>query len=157
MLRVTALVAVLSAFLFVTACTSSDGGGARAQDPEGDASSSATAGCGDCEAELADVRAKVEALDDVKRVQKLTKYGDTPTNGDTVDLEIYSRGVGDTGLADAVAEIVWQSELAPVDVVTVAIQDSAGDLVPSLPYDFRDSSRQHATYEQQWGPRPVRE
>ena len=32
---------------------------------------------------------------------------------------------------------------------------SAGDLVPSLPYDFRASSRQHATYAGRWGPRPV--
>ena len=118
-------------------------------------SSSPAPGCGDCEAELADVRAQVEALPDVRRIQTLDKYGATPTNGDTVDLEIHANGVGDTGLADEVARIVWQSELAPVDVVTIAIQDSAGDLVPSLPYDFRDDSRQRATYEEQWGPRPA--
>ena len=97
----------------------------------------------------------VEALPDVKRIQTLKKYGSSPTNGETVDLEIYSRGVGDTGLADEVAKIVWQSDLAPVEVVTIAIQDSAGDLVPSLPYDFRDDSRQHATYVEKWGDRPV--
>lgn len=39
---------------------------------------------------------------------------------------------------------MWHSDLAFVDVVTIAIQDSAGDLVPSLPYDFRASSRQLA-------------
>ena len=50
---------------------------------------------------------------------------------------------------------MWQSDLAPVDVVTIAIQDAAGDLVPSLPYDFRDDSRDHASYEEQWGPRSV--
>jgi len=155
MLRATTLVALVSALLFLTACTSSDDGGARADDPAGQDSSGAAEGCGDCEAELADVRAQVEGLADVKRIRTLEKYGATPTNGDTVDLEIYSRGVGDTGLADEVAKIVWQSTLAPVDVVTIAIQDSAGDLVPSLPYDFRDSSRDHASYEAQWGPRPV--
>ena len=32
-----------------------------------------------------------------------------------------------------------------------------GDLVPSLPYDFRDDSRQLATDVEQWGPRPVGE
>ena len=126
-----------------------------ADDPATPDSSSAAPGCGECEAQLADVRAQVEALADVKRIRTLEKYGATPTNGETVDLEIYARGVGDTGLADKVARIVWQSELAPVDVVTIAIQDSAGDLVPSLPYDFRDDSRQRATYEEQWGPRPV--
>lgn len=154
MLRVTTLVALLSAVLFVSACTSSDGGGDRADDPAAPESSSA-AGCGDCEAELAAVRTQVEDLADVKKIQTLEKYGATPTNGETVNLEIYSVGVGDTGLADEVARIVWQSDLAPVEVVTIAIQDSAGDLVPSLPYDFRDSSRQHAAYEKQWGPRPV--
>jgi hypothetical protein len=154
MLRVTTLVALLSALLFVTACTSSSGGG-RADDPGGQDSSSAAPGCGDCEAELADVRAQVEDLADVKRIRTLEKYGATPTNGETVNLEIYAKGVGDTGLAEEVAKIIWQSHLAPVDVVTIAIQDSAGDLVPSLPYDFRDSSRDHASYEERWGPRPV--
>lgn len=155
MLRATTLVALVSALLFLTACTSSDGGGARADDPAGQDSSGAGEGCGDCEAELADVRAQVEELADVKRIQTLEMYGATPTNGETVDLEIYSRSVGDTGLADEVAKIIWQSELAPIDVVTIAIQDSAGDLVPSLPYDFRDGSRDHASHEEQWGPRPV--
>lgn len=155
MLRLTTWVALLSALLFATACASSDAGGTGAGGPSGEESSSAAAGCGDCEAELADVRAQVEALPDVKRIQTLKKYGATPTNGDTVDLEIYAVGVGDTGLADEVARIVWQSDLAPVEVVTIAIQDSAGDLVPSLPYDFRDDSRQRAAYEEQWGPRPV--
>jgi hypothetical protein len=154
MLRATTLVALVSALLFLTACTSSDGGGAGADDPAGQDSPGAGEGCGDCEAELADVRAQVEELADVKRIRTLEKYGATPTNGETVDLEIYSRGVGDTGLADEVAKIVWQSKLAPVDVVTIAIQDAAGDLVPSLPYDFRDSARDHASYEAQWGPRP---
>lgn len=155
MLRVTTLVTLLSAVLFVSACSSSDGGGARVDDPAGRDSTSAAPGCGDCEAELAAVRSRVEQLADVKRIRTLEKYGSSPTNGDTVNLEIHSTGVGDTGLADEVAEIVWRSDLAPVDVVTIAIQDSAGDLVPSLPYDFRDSSRQHATYAGRWGPRPV--
>jgi hypothetical protein len=137
------------------ACTSSGGSEPGATDPAGTDTSSAAAGCGECQAELAAVRAQVEDLADVKRVRTLTKYGDSPTNGATVDLEIYSRGEGDTGLADEVARIVWQSDLAPVDVVTIAIQDAAGDLVPSLPYDFRKESRDHASYVEQWGARPV--
>ncbi len=156
-LRVTTLVALLSALLLATACTSSDGGTAGSDDPAGRDTSSVSAGCGDCTPELAEVQAKIGALPDVKRIQTLKKYGSSPTNGETVDLEIYSRGVGDTGLADEVAKIVWQSDLAPVEVVTIAIQDSAGDLVPSLPYDFRDDSRQHATYVEKWGERPVAE
>jgi hypothetical protein len=139
----------------LAACTSTDGGDPSGTDPAGTDTSTAAAGCGDCEAELADVRSQVEALADVKRIKTLQKYGASPTNGETVDLEIYSKGVGDTGLADEVARIVWQSDLAPVDVVTIAIQDADGKLVPSLPYDFRDDSRDHASYEEQWGPRPV--
>ncbi|MCW2737657.1 hypothetical protein [Nocardioides sp.] len=157
MLRVTTLVALLSAVLFVSACTASDGGGAGADEPTGQDTSSTAPGCGDCEAELAAVRSQVEQLADVERIRTLEKYGSSPTNGDTVNLELFSAGVGDTGLADEVAAIVWRSDLAPVDVVTIAIEDSAGDLVPTLPYDFRDGSRQHATYVQQWGPRPVEE
>lgn len=134
----------------MAACTSNGG-----SDPAGKDTASAAPGCGDCAGELDAVRSQVEELADVKRIRTLEKYDASPTNGATVGFEIYSKGVGDTGLADEVARIVWQSDLAPVDVVTITIEDSAGELVPLLPYDFRDDSRQHATYEEQWGPRPV--
>ena len=112
-------------------------------------------GCGECTDELAQVRRQVEALPDVARIKTLQKYGASPTNGATVKLEIRSRGTGDTGVADDVAEIVWKSRLVPVDVVMVTIEDSTGELVPTLPYDFRADSPQHETYVQQLGERPV--
>ena len=112
-------------------------------------------GCGECTDELAQVREQITALPDVKKLLTLKKYGASPTNGATVKAEIISSGAGDTGIADEVARIVWQSELVPVDVVMVTLEDSTGELVPSLPYDFRDDSRDHAAYEEQWGPRPV--
>jgi hypothetical protein len=114
-------------------------------------------GCGDCVDELAQVREQIEALPDMKKLLTLKKYGASPTNGATVRAEIVSSAAGDTGIAEEVARIVWQSELAPVDVVMVTLEDSTGELVPSLPYDFRDDSRDYPTFEEQWGPRPVEE
>lgn len=123
-----------------TACT-----GAGSTDP----------GCGECVDELAQVRKQIKALPDVKQLLTVKKYGASPTNGATVRAEIVSSATGDTGVADEVARIVWQSELAPVDVVMVTLEDATGELVPSLPYDFRDDSRDVATYAEQWGQRPT--
>ena len=101
------------------------------------------------------MRKQVVALPGVKELLTLKKHGASPTNGATVKLEIISKGTGDTGLADEVAEVVWKSELVPVDVVMITLEDATGELVPVLPYDFRDDAPERETYEARWGPRPV--
>ena len=153
MLRVTTLAALLSAVLLLSACTSSGGG--RADDP---ADPAPDAGCGECVEELADVRAQIEGLPDVAELVTLDTYADTPTNGAGVQVELRTRSTGDPAVIDEVGRIIWQSRLAPVDEVFVTVEDASGELVRgSSPFDFADTSRQHATYVEQWGARPVEE
>ena len=153
MLRITTVAAVLSAVLMLTACTSSDGeADPSTTDPSG-------RGCGECTEELAEVRADVEALPDVKELATLETYSDSPTNGAGVQVELRTRSTGDAAVMDQVAEIIWKSRLAPVDEVLVTVEDASGELVRGggSPYDFTEHSRHYDAYVEQWGPRPVAE
>lgn len=115
-------------------------------------------GCGECVEELAQVRKEIESLPDVKRLLTLKKYAASPTNGAGVKIELRSRSTGDDQVVQEVAGIVWKSELTPVDVVDVTVEDASGELVHGgSPYDFRDGSRDHPSFEELWGPRPVEE
>lgn len=153
MLRITTLFAVLSVLLALTACTSSGGeADPSASDPSG-------RGCGECTEELAAVRADVEALPDVEELATLETYSDSPTNAAGVQVELRTRSTGDASVMDQVAEIIWKSRLAPVDEVFVTVEDASGELVRGggSPYDFTEHSRDHDTYVERWGPRPVTE
>lgn len=113
-------------------------------------------GCGECVEELAQVRERIEGLPDVSRVRTLEKYPASPTNGAEVTVELRTRSTGDEQVVQDVARVVWQSDLLPVDVVTVSVVDASGELRHGgSPYDFRDDAPEHETYEQRWGPRPV--
>lgn len=112
-------------------------------------------GCGECVEELAQVRKEIESLPDVKRLLTLKKYPASPTNGAGVTIELRSRSTGDDQVVQEVAGIVWKSELTPVDVVDVTVEDASGELVHGgSPYDFRDDSRDYPSFEELWGPRP---
>ena len=113
-------------------------------------------GCGECVEELAQVRERIERLPDVSRVRTLEKYPASPTNGAEVTVELRTRSTGDEQVVQDVARVVWQSDLVPVDVVTVSVVDASGELRHGgSPYDFRDDAPERKTYEQRWGPRPV--
>lgn len=115
-------------------------------------------GCGECVEELAAVRTEIEALPDVKKLVTLNKYPSSPTNGATVDVELDSKSVGDSGVVEEVARIVWQSELTPVDWVEVVVEDASGELVHGdSPFHFLEQGREYESYVEQWGPRPVEE
>jgi hypothetical protein len=154
MLRATTLVAVVSAVLLMTGCTSSEGDGAG---PRGDDSADpATTGCGQCVEELADVRAELEALPEVSELLTLEIYGASPTNSAGVQVELRSTSTRGPRVVEEVARIVWQSGLAPVDEVFVTVEDASGELVRGAsPFDFSDAGGRRATYAEQWGPRPV--
>lgn len=115
-------------------------------------------GCGECVEELAQVREEIESLPDVTQLLTLRTYPASPTNGAGVKIELRSRSTGDDQVVEEIARIVWKSELAPVDVVDVTVEDASGELVHGgSPYDFRDDSRDYPAFEEQWGPRPVAE
>lgn len=149
MVRPTIVLALVG--VLVTGACSSSGGGSSG------GGSSADDGCGECTEEVADIRAQLGDLDGIRELVTLTRYASSPTNGAGVKVELRSRGAGDTGIQDEVAEIVWKSRVTPLDELFVTVEDGEGELVPTLPYDFTDGARQHATYVEQWGQRPVEE
>lgn len=112
-------------------------------------------GCGDCAGEMGDVRAEIESLPWVKKVFVVDRYASSPTNGAGVDVQVRSRTVGKEQQADELARIVWQSKVQPLDVVDVTVEGSDGELVSTLPYDFRESGRNYESYVEEWGERPL--
>lgn len=156
MLRITTLVAMLSVVLMFSACTSSDGSANDTGDGESSGASSQE-GCGACTEQLAAVRAQIEALPDVAELATLETYTGSPTNAPGVQVELRTRSTGDPSVMDQVAEIIWKSELSPVEEVFVTVEDASGELVRGggSPYDFSETSRQHDVYVREWGPRPV--
>ncbi|PKH41303.1 hypothetical protein SAMN05192575_11487 [Nocardioides alpinus] len=147
------IVMALVGVLLTSACSSSGGSSG------GSATNGSTAeeGCGECTQEVAAIRRQLEELDGIRELLTLKRYPSSPTNGAGVKVELRSTGAGDTGVQDEVAEIVWKSRVTPLDELFVTVEDGEGELVPTLPYDFTDGGRNHATYEEQWGARPVGE
>ncbi len=145
--------AVLSVTVLMSGCAWSGSGDGSADDP---IEPTAARGCGECVEEIADVRVEIEGLPDVTEVLTLATYGDTPTNGAGVQVELRTSSDGDPYVVDEVARIIWQSPLAPVDEVFVVVEDGSGELVRgSSPFDFADTGRHYATYVARWGPRSV--
>lgn len=149
MVRPTIVMALIGV-LMTSACSSSDGS------PSGGGPTSEE-GCGECAREVADIREKLGRLDGIRELVTLKRYPSSPTNGAGVKVELRSTGEGDTGVQDEVAEIVWKSRVTPLDELFVTVEDSEGELVPTLPYDFHEGNRGHPAYVEQWGPRPVEE
>ena len=149
MVRPTIVMALIGV-LMTSACSSSDGS------PSG-SGSTAEEGCGECTQEVAEIREQLGKVDGIRELVTLTRYPSTPTNGAGVKVELRSTGAGDTGVQDEVAEIVWKSRVTPLDELFVTVEDSEGELVQTLPYDFHEGNRGHAAYVEQWGPRPVQE
>ena len=152
MLRPT-IVTALVGVLLTTACTSS-GGSSTGGGPSG-GGSAADEGCGECTEEVAAIREQLGELDGIRELVTLRRYPSSPTNGAGVKVELRSTEAGDTGIQDRVAEVVWKSRVTPLDEVFVTVEDGTGELVPTLPYDFTDHGRQHDTYVEEWGARPV--
>ncbi|HXH78805.1 hypothetical protein [Nocardioides sp.] len=113
------------------------------------------AGCGSCEREVADIRTQLEALDGITMVKRVEFIPESPTNGSGVDIELRSSQPSEGDLASEAARIVWQSRVQPVEVVNISIKLADGSMAQLLPYDFRETSREHASYVEEWGERPV--
>ena len=112
-------------------------------------------GCGSCEREVADLRAQLQSLNGVTAVKTVQLIAASPTDASGVDIELRSSRASDAGLSGEAARIVWRSRTGPVEVVNVSIRLVDGSMAPTLPYDFRDTGRDYASYVDQWGARPV--
>lgn len=142
------LVAVLCTTLLFGACTSPP----TEEEPGGEGAE----GCGECTAQLEAVRDEITALAGVASLMTLKLVPGSPTNAVTVDVEATSDMPADPALVDEIARIVWQSEVTPVEVVTIVVKDPSNTLEHgSSPYNFRDTESQYGTYVERWGPRPV--
>ena len=133
---------VLATFVF-SGCTSSGSGVDEVR------------GCGQCKREVADIRTQLEALDGVTMVKSVEVISASPTNGSGVDIELHSSRASEGGLGNEAARIVWQSRVQPVEVVNVSVKLADGSMAPARPYDFRETSRDYASYVEEWGERPV--
>ena len=123
--------------------------------PSGDGPSVEADGCGECVEELEVVRTDLEKLPGVLEILTVTRYADSPTNGAGVRVELRSEGSGETGVADSVAKVLWQSRVTPLEEVFVTVADSDGKLVPTRPYVFVPEVDGYASYVEKWGERPV--
>lgn len=139
---------LLSVISTVSACSDpGDAGGSGAEE---------AAGCGSCEREVDQIRTELEALEGVTTVRRVELIPESPTNGAGVDIELRSSQPSEGDLAGEAARIVWQSKVQPVEVVNISIRLADGRMAQLLPYDFRESGREHASYVEEWGERPVK-
>ena len=111
-------------------------------------------GCHDLVREIA---RKASALPGVDAVVQSAYVRDTPTNGSAADVDVKADGtVAVDGLAEQVAEIVWRSEVSPIDYISVTVEMPDGGFPDTVTFQIDpDNGRDHDRLEQQWGPRPV--
>ena len=121
---------------------------------EAGSSSSAPAGCGGCEQELAALTETLEGLPSVQSVDMAT-FG-TQTNGRGelyVRLTASGEDLGSTdtaALADELTETAWKSDLQPLDHAEIVFALRSGYYESAV----GDFGRDRSVYEGRWGPRP---
>jgi hypothetical protein len=110
-----------------------------------------------CRELMRDLAREVSAVRGVGAVLESTWLAETPTSSTSADVTVRTDGSAPTGMvAEQVAEVVWRSEVAPIDWIDVTAGDADGRFPASLllwidPEDGDDRER----LEQRWGPRPV--
>jgi hypothetical protein len=115
----------------------------------------AAAGCerDGCPDLMRDIAEQVSSLPGVEAVVGAAYIADTPTNSSSADVAVRTDG---TDVSEAVAEIVWRSQVAPLTLISVTA-DRGDDSVPdSTTFQIDpDVGRDHDRLEEQWGARPV--
>lgn len=138
------LVLVAVALWVVSACSTTG-------DPE--PTPEPAAGCGECTSELAALEDQIVGLDTVAAVTRLGHQRQTPTNGDTVSVELELATADSATLADDVVRLVWLSDVEPVSWVDLVVMRPDGSIESFGPFNLSGQG-QGAEYEEQWGPRP---
>jgi hypothetical protein len=100
---------------------------------------------------------EASALPGVDAVVRSAYVSDSPTNGSTADVDLKADDpvvVG--GLAEQVAEIVWRSEVGPIDYISVTVETPEGGFPDTVTLQIDpDHGRDHDRLEKKWGPRPA--
>lgn len=112
-------------------------------------------GCGDCEAEIADLVAAIEETPGVRAVTttRRTTTG-VPQAYLRLSVSLVGKDVVSTDLPrvlDAVAEAAWRSDVNPLDVLVLDVK--LGDGYHEVDRFLLGADR--ATYEERWGARPA--
>ncbi|MGN0065843.1 MAG: hypothetical protein ACI379_16530 [Nocardioides sp.] len=139
------LVLLVAALWLASACSSPE---APTPEPDPDA------GCGDCATELAALEASLAELPSVTAVRRVVHQRRTPTNSDTVSVELEVDGADLDTLQDEVVRLVWVSEVTPVSWVDVAVKRADGSIEALGPFNLTGDG-DGVEYEERWGPRPV--
>lgn len=110
-----------------------------------------------CEELMRDIAREASALPGVDAVLESDYGPDTPTDGSSADVELRSDGAAEVDdLAEQVAEIVWRSEVGPIDYISVAVETPGGGFPDTVDFHIDpDHGRDHDRLEQMWGPRPT--
>jgi hypothetical protein len=93
----------------------------------------------------------------VEDVVRSAYVSDSPTNASSADVHVKADDtVVVDDLVDQVAEIVWRSTVAPIDLITVQVETPDGGFPDSVVLQIDpDHGRDHDRLEQMWGPRPA--
>jgi hypothetical protein len=109
-------------------------------------------GCADL---MRDIAREVSTVPGVEAVLGSTYVADSPTNASSADVTVRTDG---TDVSEAVAEIVWRSQVAPIKLISVTADLGDDSFPDSTTFQIDpDIGRDHDRLAQQWGPRPVEE
>lgn len=118
-------------------------------------SSAPTEGCGDCAAEIEPVSQDISALDAVESLDEVEALHDDITGTYTVSIALNSSRAWTAADDERITEIVWRSEIAPIDAMSIGVVQPDGTLAGAGGIDFRRDGAEYAGFEEKWGPRPV--
>jgi hypothetical protein len=110
-----------------------------------------------CPELMRDIARKASALPGVEAVLRSAYGSDTPTNASSahVELEADDTVVVDD-VVDQVAELVWRSEVGPLDLISVTVETPEGGFPDTVTFQIDpDHGRDHERLEQMWGRRPT--
>ena len=132
---------VILALPVLAACGSGD----PSSSPSGD-------GCGACGPEIAALRAGIAEVEGVKKVTSVTYTEKVAlTTPPTVQVMVDVDASDAAAVTDRIAELAWESEVSPLDTVSVEWRGADGIYQRPVSYRFGTDA---AEYEQRWGPRP---
>ena len=109
-----------------------------------------------CHELMRDIAREASALPGVQAVVRSAYVADSPTNASSADVDLKADdGVVADDLVEQVAELVWRSEVAPIDLISVTVATPSGGFPDTVTLQIDpDHGGDHDRLEQMWGPRP---
>ncbi|MDR7255237.1 hypothetical protein J2X46_004239 [Nocardioides sp. BE266] len=110
-----------------------------------------------CHELMRGVAREASALPGVTAVVRSSYGRATPTNGSSADVDLMADdAVVVDDVVEQVAEIVWRSEVGPIDYISVKVETPNGGFPDVIDFQINpDHGRDHDRLEQMWGPRPA--